>query len=119
VFLLGCALSEGVQMRRLRRHGRHTHGVVVDNVRVSSEDGPEWVPVIEFLDHRGHRVEFKPRMRGSGMGLATGLTVPVIYPPHNPQRARVRMWRHMTGPVVFMACAAAVFLAVGVFIVVH
>jgi hypothetical protein len=52
VFLLGCALSEGVQMRRLRRHGRHTHGVVVDNVRVSSEDGPEWVPVIEFLDHR-------------------------------------------------------------------
>ncbi|WP_107646792.1 DUF3592 domain-containing protein [Streptomyces sp. OV198] len=67
----------------------------------------------------GHRVEFKPRMRGSGMGLATGPIVPVIYPPHNPQRARVRMWRHMTGPVVFMACAAAVFLAVGVFIVVH
>jgi hypothetical protein len=53
------------------------------------------------------------------MGLATGPIVPVIYPPHNPQRARVRMWRHMTGPVVFMACAAAVFLAVGVFIVVH
>ncbi|MEU8904816.1 DUF3592 domain-containing protein [Streptomyces mirabilis] len=119
VFLLGCALSEGVQMRRLRRHGLHTHGVVVDNVRVHSEDGPEWVPVIEFLDQRGHRVEFKPRMRGSGMGLATGLTVPVIYPPHNPQRARVRMWRHMTGPVVVMAFAAAAFLAVGVFIAVN
>ena len=106
-------------MRRLRRHGLHTHGVVVDNVRVRSEDGPEWVPVIEFLDHRGHRVEFKPRMRGSGMGLATGLTVPVIYPPHHPHRARVRMWRHMTGPVVVMAFAAAAFLAVGVFIAVN
>lgn len=117
VSLLGCALSEAVRMRRLRRHGLHTHGTVVDNVRVSSDDGPEWVPVIAFLDHRGHRVEFKPRMRGTGMGLATGVTVPVIYPAYNPQQARVRMWRHMTGPALLMAFAAAAFLSVGVFIV--
>ncbi len=53
------------------------------------------------------------------MGLATGLTVPVIYPRHNPRRARVRMRRHMTGPVVVLAFAAAAFLTVGVFIVVN
>ncbi|MFF3517443.1 hypothetical protein [Streptomyces sp. NPDC002573] len=51
------------------------------------------------------------------MGLATGREVPVVYQSRHPQTARVRMWRHMAGPVVFLLSGAVVFLGVGVLIV--
>jgi hypothetical protein len=119
VLLFGFGLRDAVLVRRLRRQGMRTWGVVVDNVRVNNgESGPTWAPVIAFADQRGHRVEFTPRMRGGGMGLPTGRQVPVVYLAHDPQTARVQMWRHMTGPVVFVLAVGAVFLGCGVLIAV-
>ncbi|MET8452916.1 DUF3592 domain-containing protein [Streptomyces sp. NPDC005209] len=80
-------------------------GVVVDNVRTHDSDGPTWVPVIAFTEHRGYRVEFSPRARGSGMGLATGREVGVVYLSRDPQTARVLMWRHTTGR--WCSCSSA------------
>jgi hypothetical protein len=94
----------------------YTWGVVVDNVRTSDSDGPKWVPVIAFTDRLGHRVEFSPRVQGSGMGLATGRQVEVVYLAQNPQIARVRMWRHVVGPLVFLVFGGLVFLGAGVLI---
>ncbi|MDH6220444.1 DUF3592 domain-containing protein [Streptomyces pseudovenezuelae] len=117
LLLFTVAVRDAVLIRRLRRHGIRTRGVVVDNVRVDGRDsGPTWAPVIAFADQRGYRVEFTSRMRGSGMGLATGREVPVVYLAHNPQTARVGIWRHMVGPVVFVSCASVVFLGAGVLI---
>lgn len=116
VLLLGVALQDAVVVRRLRREGIRTRGVVVDNVRVTDSDGPSWAPVVAFTDRYGHRVEFTTRMRGSGLGLPTGREVPVVYLAHNPQTARVHIWRHFVGPVVCLLFGAALFLGVGVLI---
>ncbi|MGW7238009.1 DUF3592 domain-containing protein [Streptomyces sp. NPDC054804] len=113
--LLGFAVRESAVVRRLRRHGLRTWGVVVDNVRTrDSEGGPKWIPVIAFTDRSGYRVEFSPRMHGSGMGLATGREVEVVYLAADPQIARVRMGRHVVGPLVFLVFGGVVFLGVGV-----
>ncbi|MET8446098.1 DUF3592 domain-containing protein [Streptomyces sp. NPDC005209] len=116
IVLLGCAARDAVVVRRLRRDGIRTRGVVVDNVRVNDSDGPSWAPVIAFHDHLGHRVEFTTKIRGIGMGLPTGREVPVVYLGQNPQTARVAMWRHLVGPTVGMLFGATLFLGCGVLI---
>ncbi|MFE2333516.1 DUF3592 domain-containing protein [Streptomyces coelicoflavus] len=118
LLLLWVGLHDAVRVRRLRQHGVRTAGTVVDNVRVDSNNGPSWAPVIAFVDHHGYRVEFTPSMRGSGMGLATGREVTVVYLPDDPQTARVLMRRHMTGPVYFVLAGALAFLSVGALIAV-
>jgi hypothetical protein len=110
VLLLGAAVREGVVVRRLRRHGLRTRGVVVDNVRVNDGDKPKWVPVIAFRDHQGYRVEFRPKMVGTGMGLATGREIEVVYLARDPQQARVFNSRHMVGPTLFTLLGAVLFL---------
>ncbi|MCX4586025.1 DUF3592 domain-containing protein [Streptomyces sp. NBC_01481] len=116
LLVLGAALRETVVVRRLRQHGTRTQGVVVDNVRSSDSEGPTWVPVIAFTDLNGHRVEFAPRARGTGLGLATGREVGVVYLPHAPQTARVLMWRHLVGPPVSLFIGGIVFLGFAVWI---
>ncbi|WP_121710803.1 DUF3592 domain-containing protein [Streptomyces sp. E5N91] len=112
--LLWAGLHDGARVRRLRHHGVRTTGMVVDNVRVrDNNSGPSWAPIIAFADQHGYRVEFTPSMRGTGMGLATGRQVTVVYLPHDPQTARVFMRRHMTGPVGFVLAVALVFLGIG------
>ncbi|MEU8973940.1 DUF3592 domain-containing protein [Streptomyces monashensis] len=117
VLLFVAAWRETAVLLRLRRDGVRTQGVVVDNTQVTGDDGHIWVPLVAFCDRQGHRVEFSPRMRGTGMGLATGREVPVVYDSRHPRTARVRMWRHMTGPVVFLLSGAVLFLGAAVLIV--
>jgi hypothetical protein len=111
LLLFAYALREFLAVRRLRRRGVRAQGFVVDNVRVDSDSGPEWVPVVAFTDRRGHRVEFSPRARGVGLGLATGREVPVLYLPDDPREARVLMWRHVEGTAAFIFLCGALFLA--------
>lgn len=117
--LLSFGLRDAARVRRLRRHGIRTTGMVVDNVRVRDHDsGPSWAPIIAFADQHGYRVEFTPSIRGAGMGLPTGRQVAVVYLPHNPQAARVLTRRHMTGPVYFVLAGAVLFLGMSVAIAV-
>jgi hypothetical protein len=117
VLLIAVAWREAAVVRRLRRDGIRTRGIVVDNTQVAEDDGHIWVPVIAFHDQQGHRMEFSPRMRGTGMGLATGRVVPVVYEGRHPQTARVHMWRHMMGTAVSLLLGGMVFLGAGVLIV--
>ncbi|MEU6147737.1 hypothetical protein ABZ848_46255 [Streptomyces sp. NPDC047081] len=71
-------MHETVVVRRLRHNGTRAQGLVVDNVRTRQADGPTWVPVIAFTDRLGCRVEFSPRLRGGGLGAATGREVTVV-----------------------------------------
>ncbi|MEU6220465.1 DUF3592 domain-containing protein [Streptomyces sp. NPDC047022] len=105
LLLLGFAVREAAVVRRLRRTGIRTQGVVVDHTR----DDEYWVPVIAFVDQQGHRVEFSPRESGTGANLARGLEVQVVYEGGNPQVARVLMWKDMMGPAVYMLLGAVVF----------
>ncbi|MFJ1992165.1 DUF3592 domain-containing protein [Streptomyces asiaticus] len=92
-------------MRELRRHGARTSGIVVGQVHVKSDassngDG-HWAPVVAFTDMRGQRVEFKPRVTGTGLGLPTGQPVPVVYLPDKPKSACVDTQRQMVASVRF------------------
>ncbi|MDT9691657.1 DUF3592 domain-containing protein [Streptomyces sp. P9(2023)] len=108
------AIREVGIVRRLRRDGIRTRGVVVDNVRSSDSEGPTWIPVIEFPGQKGRRVRFSPKIRGAGFGLKTGREVPVVYMPGDPTSARVDTTGHMAGPAVFLAFVGTAFLAVAV-----
>ncbi|WP_165944803.1 DUF3592 domain-containing protein [Saccharopolyspora terrae] len=81
---------------------------MVENVHTGdSADGPAWSPVIAFTDNAGNRVEFTPVAQGSGLTLATGSTVEVIYLPDAPQRAQVNTWSHLLFPGL-VACVGGV-----------
>lgn len=69
-------------MRRHVQGWARTQGVVVGH-------GGRMMPVFAFRDHRGaeHRVQM---MRGSdGFPPSPGTTVPVLYDPQAPARARI------------------------------
>lgn len=48
------------------------------------------------------------------MGLATRRKVPVVYMERHPHTARVDMWRHTTGPTVFLLFGRVAFLGTAV-----
>lgn len=100
VFLVG--LHNTRLSRRLRRHGIHTSGLVVDQTRVDSPKGQFWKPVISFTDQHGRTVTFQPGPSGDGFGLPTGQEVPVVYLADNPEKVRVDTWRFMLLQPLFL-----------------
>ncbi|MFK0292828.1 DUF3592 domain-containing protein [Streptomyces sp. NPDC090442] len=105
LLLLGFAVREAAVVRRLKRTGIRTRGVVVDHTR----DDDFWVPIIAFVDQQGHRVEFERQMRGTGMNLARGLEVQVVYEDGKPQTARVLRRKDTVAPVVYLLLSAVAF----------
>lgn len=118
LLLFGVAWRDAVLVRRLRRAGVRVRGFVVANKPHHDRDTRYWVPVIAFRDDSGNRVEFSPRMRGTGLALATGREVPVVYLGRRPETARLDLWWHMTGVPVLLLFGGAVFLCAGVLILV-
>ncbi|MEV6314019.1 DUF3592 domain-containing protein [Streptomyces sp. NPDC051776] len=111
-------------MLRLRRYGLPAPGLVVNNVRVgrlnrSDRRTRHQVPVIEFFDQHGHRVEFSPKMHGKGMGIPTGRRVAMLYLPDRPQKARVHAFRHTLVPPIIQMIVGLVFTYVGIMVALH
>lgn len=112
-FLIG--LRNVLLVRRLRQHGIHTSGLVVDQTQVTMDSGNHhWKPITSFTDQRGHTVTFQPSVGGTGYGLRTGQTVPVVYLADNPKKVRVDMPRFMTRPGLVMMFVRLVILGVAV-----
>ncbi|MEU1406431.1 DUF3592 domain-containing protein [Streptomyces sp. NPDC005728] len=114
LFLFGFAVRETVVVRRLKRAGIRTQGVVVDNTRDDWSDGHNLVPVIAFVDQQGHRVEFSPHVRGTGMNLEKGLDVQVVYEDGKPHTARVNMRKYMMGSAMWTLLGGVAFAGAGV-----
>ncbi|AGP57430.1 DUF3592 domain-containing protein [Streptomyces rapamycinicus] len=103
-------------VRRLRRDGVRTEGVVVANIVNRRDRGTTQTPVIRFHDHQGYMVEFTTAVQGVGLGLATGRRVDVLYLPGESQKARVWMRRHILGPAVVLTLIGTIFLGFGLVI---
>ncbi|TJZ59124.1 DUF3592 domain-containing protein [Streptomyces piniterrae] len=93
---------------RLIRHGLRTEGVVVDQEHEPGDDCS--TPVIEFTDRQGRPVRFRPV--ATGLGLALGTQVPVVYLPERPASARVFTRKHRRSPIVGLFVGAMIFLGV-------
>ncbi|MBP8539397.1 DUF3592 domain-containing protein, partial [Streptomyces sp. MK37H] len=116
LFLYACAVRDARLVRRLRREGLRTEGLVVANVVDRRDRNPTQTPVIRFHDHQGYEVEFTTAIQGIGMGLATGRRVGVVYLPGNSHNARVWMRRQLVGPAVGMTLTGTLFLGFGLLI---
>ncbi|GAA1675702.1 DUF3592 domain-containing protein [Streptomyces yatensis] len=111
-----CAVRDVRLVRRLRREGLRTEGLVVANVVSRRDDSTIQTPVIRFHDHQGYVVEFKTAIQGVGMGLATGRRVGVVYLPGSSHKARVDMRRQLVGPALGMILMGSLFLGLGLLI---
>ncbi|GAA0992026.1 MULTISPECIES: DUF3592 domain-containing protein [Streptomyces violaceusniger group] len=118
LLLYACAVRDARLVRRLRREGVRTEGVVVANVvdRRERNRHPTQTPVIRFHDHQGYVVEFTTAIQGVGLGLATGRRVDVRYLPGESQKARVWMRRHILGPAAGLTLGGTLFLGFGLVI---
>ncbi|MER8159519.1 DUF3592 domain-containing protein [Streptomyces sp. NPDC094472] len=118
LFLYARAVRDTRLVRRLRREGLRTEGLVVANIvdRRDRNRSPTQTPVIRFHDHQGYEVEFTTAIQGIGMGLATGRRVGVVYLPGESQKARVWMRRQLVGPAVGMTLIGTLFLGFGLVI---
>ncbi|MFF4403311.1 DUF3592 domain-containing protein [Streptomyces sp. NPDC001262] len=97
---------------RLRRHGVHTEGVVVDQKQAPSDDF--LTPVIEFTDRQGRPVRFRPAATGTGLGLDLGAHVPVAYLPEQPEGARVFTRKHRWSRIIGLLAGGVLFLGAAV-----
>lgn len=129
LFLYACALRDARLVRRLRREGVRTEGLVVANVDRQARNRNQTqnlkqkqnrntipTPVIRFHDRQGHEVEFTTAIQGIGLGLATGRRVEVMYLPGESQKARVWMRRQLVGPALGMILAGTLFLGFGLMV---
>lgn len=64
-----CAVRDVRLVRRLRREGLRTEGLVVANIVNRRDESTTQTPVIRFHDHHGYLVEFTTAIQGLGMGL--------------------------------------------------
>ncbi|QLH22149.1 DUF3592 domain-containing protein [Streptomyces sp. Rer75] len=118
LLLYASALRDARLVRRLRREGVRTEGLVVANVvnRQDRNRNALQTPIIRFHDHQGYEVEFATAIQGVGLGLATGRRVDVMYLPGESQKARVWMRRHIVGPMAGLALGGTLFLGFGLVI---
>ncbi|NIY65985.1 DUF3592 domain-containing protein [Streptomyces malaysiensis] len=116
LLLYACAWRDTRLVRRLRREGFRTEGVVVANIVDRRDRSTTQTPVIQFHDHQGYKVEFTTAIQGVGMGLANGRRVDVRYLPGESQKARVWIRRHIIGPAVGLALGGTVFFGFGLVI---
>lgn len=120
LLLYACAWRDARLVRRLRREGFRTEGLVVANiVDRHSQNGNRsttQTPVIRFHDHQGYMVEFTTAIQGVGLGLANGRRVDVRYLPGESQKARVWMRRHIIGPAAGLTLVGTLFFGFGLVI---
>ncbi|MFJ3905033.1 DUF3592 domain-containing protein [Streptomyces sp. NPDC090025] len=110
VLLAGVGCREFGRVRRLRRDGIVTRGVIVGERPVPDVDVKAYSPVVAYRDERGVEVRFTQVTHGSGPRPVIGREVDVIRLPGQPESARIMRWRHMSGQGVVMLVGAAVFL---------
>ncbi|MFD5388654.1 DUF3592 domain-containing protein [Streptomyces sp. NPDC127074] len=116
LLIYACAVRDVRLVRRLRREGLRTEGLVVANIVNRRDESTTQTPVIRFHDHQGYLVEFTTAIQGIGMGLATGRRVDVVYLSGSSHKARVYMRRQMVGPAVGMTLIGSIFLSLGLVI---
>jgi len=80
----------------------------------SSEGGTTYSPIVQFSTVEGESHTFTERVSSNPPRYQPGATVKVLYPPTNPQKARVQGWFGLWYLPAFAALFALIFLGVGI-----
>ena len=92
-------------------------GTVIDMIQSSgSEGGTVYSPVVQFTTVEGQEITFRDSVASSPPRHTVGETVKVMYPPGNPEGARLPGWFRLWFLPSFSALFAAAFLGAGFFV---
>lgn len=80
----------------------------------SSEGGTTYSPIVQFTTVEGQAHTFTESVSSNPPRYQPGATVKVLYPPANPQKARVQGWFGLWYLPAFSALFALIFLGVGI-----
>ena len=108
------ALLLFMRTRRFLGDAVTVQGLVTGLVESSGgEGGTVWRPVVEFTTVEGQSVTFTDLVGNQPPKYTPGATVQVMYPPGNPQGARIPSWFRLWFLPAFSGLFAVIFLGVG------
>jgi hypothetical protein len=109
------ALLLYLRSRRFLEGAVRVQGLVTGLVEsTGGESGSVYRPVIEFTTIDGQSVTYTDMVGNNPPKYTPGATVDVMYPPGNPQAARIPSWFRLWFLTSFAALFAVLFLAIGV-----
>jgi Protein of unknown function (DUF3592) len=115
----GLSLIAGILLimsrRRFLRDAVSVQGTVAGHAeRSGSEGGTVYSPVVQFTTMEGQALTFTESVASNPPRHQAGASVKVLYPPGNPQAARVAGWFGLWFLPTFALLFGLIFLAVGV-----
>ena len=104
-----------ISRRRFLRDAVSVQGTVTGHAaRSSSEGGTSYAPVVQFSTVEGQTHTFTESVASNPPRHQPGASVKVLYPPDNPQAARVAGWFGLWFLPAFSALFAVIFLGAGI-----
>ncbi len=109
------ALLLYMRARRFVENAVRVQGVVTGLAEShSSEGGTTYSPIVQFSTVEGQSHTFTESVSSNPPRYQPGATVNVLYPPDNPQKARVQGWFGLWYLPAFAALFGVIFLGVGI-----
>ena len=120
-FLIGAFLSYK-SSKALTTNGIETQGLVVDIIKRVNEStdtnggytrSVTYAPKIEFQDIQGHKHQFVSSLSTSRIKWEKGDSLPVIYDPEHPDKAKLKSFWALYGLAVILAFMGGIFTLFG------
>lgn len=93
-----------------------TQGTVVGMEKSRGADSTSYFPIIEYVTNEGQKLQFRSSTGSSRPAYSIGETVEVLYSPQQTEDARLNSYFSLWGAALILAILGAVFLFVGVII---
>jgi len=110
--LLG-ALLLAQHTRSFIARAQHATGEVVELVERNSSDSTTYAPAVRFTTADGREIRFVSSTSSSPPAYSAGERVEVLYPPGEPERARINAFFSLWGGAVILGGFGAVCFAIG------
>ena len=93
-------------------NGIKTKGVVVDLIKISSDDGYSYKPVFEYFDKNNNLISFESEISSSPATYKIGEKVSIIYSKDSNERKIVSYWGLYRWTIILLVIACP-FLIIG------
>lgn len=86
-------------------------GVVIENIRSSSDDSYTYRPMIEFTTQDGRRIKFVSKLGSGSPSYSVGQHVDVLYVPSAPENAKINSFMNLYFVTLILGVMSGVILA--------